>query len=300
MQPSAPNVALRAQRLLSKLDVTADTLEAQIQDLIEGVADLDDASAEIGMDLRKMPQLLRELAHSSDQYHNGETVLQHIQWVLEDVDALTEGWEESRRRLLRVVAMLHDLGKAYTHAWDEKKQKNTFNKHDRKSLDIARVLLARFEEDVEGYRQSILDLVEHHDAFFRLGDNRTPGSTKYLKNFAETAVSVGAQLENMALFAHADSRRSQDLQNTLDEIQVVLADIDRHRALLEQQRQEQEEAGRKAAINIVKYRDEIAALVDAVAPGISSRLPDLKAVNGELGKARAFNVIKQVQAILAR
>jgi len=126
------------------------------------------------------------------------------------------------------------------------------------------------------------------------------GGTKYLRKFTEKAVSVGEQLENLAMFARADSSRARTIQQTLDEIRLVMADVVEYRAKAEQQKLEKEEAAIKLQENIVKYHDEIAALVDAVVPGLSSELPDIKAVNKGLGTAREYRVLKQLQAILTR
>ena len=301
MTASPQNVARQHRKLLSKLDVTADTLEAQLQDLIDGVEDLEAATKTLGFDLRELPKLLKDLKHSDDAYHRGETIMEHTRWVLEDVESLTADMPKTQRRLLRVVALLHDLGKAITCERDEKKCKYTFKGHDRKSVDIAKVLLARFEDDVEGYHQQILDMVREHDAFFRLADARpTSGNTKYLRKFLDNAVRTDEHLRNLAAFARADSARARTIQQTLEEIDMVLADVGKHRAMLVQQELDKEEAARKQEINIVKYHDEIAEMVDAVVPGLSAKLPDRKAVFAELGGARAYGVLQQVQAILAR
>ena len=288
-------------RMLSSLDVTPNTLEERLQELIDGVNDLDAAAADLGYDLRDLPRLLTELKHNDDDYHCGETVMEHIRWVMEDVEAVTAQMPEERRRLLRVVALLHDLGKAVTYAWDEKKGKATFHNHERKSVDIARVLLARYEEDAEGDLQQILDLVEHHDYFFKLGDARpSNGKVKYLWKFAEKDVSKGDQLQNLALFASADSSRSVTNAATLEEIRLVMVDLAQYRAQGVMDAVGKVLKARKMEANIAKYRDEIAALLDSAVPGLSAKLPDVKAANTELGKAKAYGVLKQVQAIIAR
>jgi putative nucleotidyltransferase with HDIG domain len=242
---------------------------------------------------------LHTLHHNDDQYHNGESLIEHISEVYDAVEAETMGWPEERRDLLRATALLHDLGKAYTHEYTD--GRHTFYSHNKMSRDIAALLLWE-GIDWPDFSEQVFDLVLYHDIFFSLiNDRHRSKGLKYLKKFSSQPVSRGMQLENLVAFARADSGRSRSFQTeTLVGIDTILSDLHKYRA---QVRAQASEAARQAAcreVNLHRYRYEIVSVIESAVPGASDLLPDLKAVNRALGTAKRFDAIKALQAILAR
>ncbi|MFH1467576.1 MAG: HD domain-containing protein [Pseudomonadota bacterium] len=285
-------------RPLSTLDVGAASLESRLAELIALVPE---PTLRVGdLDLRELPRRMAEVRHSDDGHHNGESVLEHTRWVLEDLAPLTVGWRPHRARRLRVVAMLHDLGKVPTHAWDDKKQRHTFHGHHQQSEAIARRLLAPFAEDVPGERERLLALVRFHDVFFQLGHARpAEGATRYLRKFAAEAVSEGEALEELATIARADSQRARRREPTHHEIAQVVADLARHRAEEAARIEAQAAAQARREANMVTRRAEIVALLEEVEPGLPELLPDLRAINARLGARKAWDAIRAVEGMLA-
>jgi putative nucleotidyltransferase with HDIG domain len=242
---------------------------------------------------------LYTLYHNDDKHHNGESLIQHISEVYDAVEAETMGWPEERRDLLRATALLHDLGKAYTHEY--KNGRHTFYGHNEVSRDLAQTLLWE-AIDWPDFSEQVFDLVLYHDVFFALMNNRVHAKgLKYLKKFARHPVSHGAQLENLVAFARADSGRSRTFQTeTLVGIDTILSDLGKYRAQATAKTREREAQSRRVEVNLEQHWDEIASLIESAVPGGSTLLPDLKAVNRELGSAKRYDVIKAIQTILAR
>ena len=117
------------------LDITADSLEQVLTDLVSTIDDLEGVEKALGLDLRSMVSLMAQFQHNDDAYHNSETVIQHTKWVLEDLDKLTEWMDSEHKLVLSLAAMMHDLGKAYTY--QQIKGKHTFYGHAEKSVVIA-------------------------------------------------------------------------------------------------------------------------------------------------------------------
>lgn len=242
---------------------------------------------------------LYNIRHNDDAHHNGESLIEHIAEVYTAVEAETQGWPEERRDLLRATALLHDLGKAYTHAY--KNGRHTFYGHNKVSRDIAALLLWE-AIDWPDFSEQVFDLVLYHDIFFALMHDRTNAKgLKYLRKFAQHPVSHGEQLENLVAFARADSGRSRTFQTeTLVGIDTVLDELAQYRAKQIHKTREAEGQRRRAARNLDRHREEIAALIETAVPGTSRLLPDLKAVNRVLGQAKHYGTIKEIQAILLR
>jgi tRNA nucleotidyltransferase (CCA-adding enzyme) len=63
--------------------------------------------------------------------------------------------------ILRIAALLHDVGKPRTRAWSEKTSDYTFYDHDRVGAEIADPIAARLRFSNDD-RQRIVSLVQHH------------------------------------------------------------------------------------------------------------------------------------------
>jgi tRNA nucleotidyltransferase (CCA-adding enzyme) len=97
------------------------------------------------------PELLEGVGFAQNRFHAYD-VWRH---GLECMDACTAD------PVLRIAALLHDVGKPRTRAWSEKTSDYTFYDHDRVGAAIAEPIAARlrFSNDE---RQRIVSLVQHH------------------------------------------------------------------------------------------------------------------------------------------
>jgi putative nucleotidyltransferase with HDIG domain len=300
-------VAARWQRKagivdIRNIEITADNVEEVIGSLLAGVDDIDGAEKTTGLDLRSMITLLKKLPHNDDLFHNGETILQHMQWVLADLDEVSKTKDAATRQLLKVVALLHDLGKAYTHEFHVVKEgdppKNTFYEHATKSVAVAEALLAKQREQLGDLYQRILDLVRLHDVFLSLAHARKQhggGSVGYLKDFLREAVVIDGHLDTLLTFAKADSARAKAESGSLASLQDVMADIEKAEA----KKLEAIRAKERQRANWVTKQPEIRALLEAEAPEAVADLPDYAAMRETLGRGLKYKLIKQIERIIA-
>ena len=278
------------------LNVTVDNAEVVLQSLLDSVEDLDAASKQIGMDLRAMTKLLAEHKHNDNLHHNGESILEHTKWVLEDLGKLSADKAAATKQMLSLVALLHDLGKSYTHAV-QPEGKITYYGHAEKSVAIAQVLLAASKERLGQMYQRILDLIRLHDSFLALGNdrkNQAPGATKYLNKLLREALYMDQHLDDLVTFAKADSARSKAGAGALQRIEDVLGDI----ALVEKQKVEQEAAKARQQAILQDKMPELRKLLETEYSEAAQALPDLSKVNAILGSAKRYDLIKQIRSLI--
>jgi hypothetical protein len=240
---------------------------------------------------------LNRYYHNDDAHHNGEGVLEHITDVYMSVVDETQGWPAERRGLLQLVALLHDLGKGYTYEF--RKGRHTFYNHNKISREIAQAALYAGVE-WPGVSGDVLDLVDFHDVFFQLVNQKKGAGTKYLKKFAQQPVSRGEQLENLVAFARADSRLAKSYAETLQNMEMVLNDLVAHRAQQAAKEAEEEEKQIRMLRNLELYWGEILDIVENAVPGAVIPDLDLKVVNRVLGQAKQYKALKAVKKILGR
>lgn len=282
---------------LRTLEITSENLGEVLKGLIAGVADLEGAEAKLKLDLRNMVELMAKYPHNDDAYHNGETVLVHVGWVLEDVERLSAGMDDERRVALRLAGLFHDLGKAYTYEFNAAKQKHTFYDHATKSVEIAEVLLARHREALGGLYQRVLDLTRLHDVFFALAAERPKGgnSTAYVERLMKEKLYLDGHLDDLLTFAKADSARARSYAEKLSDIEGIIEDAKKHEAILAAKVAERARLDANAKARM----PEIRSLVEAEVPAAAGA-DDVKGVRAELGKAKRYDLIKQVDAIVIR
>jgi len=277
--------------LLDDLDPAK--VEVYVQGLVDSIDDLDGAEKELGLDLRNMVKLLDEHPHNDDVHHSGETTLEHMRWVLEDVRELSQDKDEQTRQLLGLVALLHDLGKAYTYQLID--GKHTFRKHAELSVKIAEKMLAQLRKQNAKLYSRIIEVVKDHDAFMRLIDAQRAGdgNRRYLNKFMRGALYTSGHLDDLVTFSKADGARAKRMQDTLDGMEAVLADL---KTVEKEQRQEAEKqrSRDKPPPEVV---GAIRTILESDAPELVPLLPDVKRVNQELGKARRYNVLKRIQRL---
>lgn len=293
---TAQKVALRyvagargAEALLID-DLDPEKVEVYIQGLVDSIDDLDDVEKELGLDIRNIVKLLDEHPHNDDIHHSGETTLEHMKWVLEDVQELGKDKDDQTRQLLGLAALLHDLGKAYTYQRID--GKHTFRQHAELSVKIAEKMLAKLRKQNDKLYSRIIEVVRDHDAFMRLIDAQRAGagSRRYLNKFMRGALYMSGHLDDLIAFSKADGARAERAQDTLDGIEAVLADL----KIVEEERRQDAERAKRIAEPPADVIQSVQAILESDAPELVSLLPDLKAVKRELGKARRYDVLKQI------
>jgi len=282
---------------LRTLDITNENLEEVLNTLISEVDDLDGVEKRLGLDLRNMTQLMRQYPHNDDLYHNGEDVLTHIGWVMDDVAKLSGNMAAEKRVLLKLTALCHDLGKAYTYAFDPEKKKNTFYDHATKSVEIAEALLAKHKDQLGKLYQQVLDFTRLHDVFYALAYERTKlpeGSTKYVRRLMDEAIYQDGLLHDLLTFAKADSFRARGHDEKLKETEAVLEDVKR------EERAAEEAIAAKARLRQVTLErmPQIKAYLEPEAPEAAAALPDLQAAKRILGTMKRYDLLKGIEGII--
>lgn len=271
--------------LLDRLDPTK--VEVYVQGLVDSIDDLEGAEKELGIDLRNMVKLLDEFPHNDDIHHNGETTLEHMRWVVEDLDALTKGWDAERRQLLNLAALLHDLGKAYTY--ELRDGKHTFHQHAKVSVKIAEKMLAKLRKDNAKLYQRVLDLVRLHDVFMQLINARAEGggNRKYLNRLMREAIYTEGHLDDLITLSKADGNRAKRMGETLEGIEAILADL---KIVEDERHRELEERKRRAT--------PLPEVVEAVRAILEKHVPELVTAQrqGRERQARASQTVRRPQA----
>ena len=192
--------------------------------------------------------------------------------------------------------MSASVGKAYTHEI-QPTGKVTFYSHAEKSVKIAQVLLAKYRVQLGETYQRILDLVRLHDMFHAIANdrkNQAPGATKYLRRLLQEAIYLDKHLEDLVVFAKADSARSKEAEKYLKNIDDALADV----ALAEQQKAEIEATKARQQANLQRRLPEIQGLLEKACPEAATALPNMHEVNVLLGRAKRFDLIKQINLMI--
>jgi hypothetical protein len=259
-----------------------------IQSLVDGIPDLDQAEKDLGLDLRGLVKLLDAHPHNDDIHHSGETPLEHIRWVLEDVPKVASGPEQ--QRLLGLVALLHDLGKAYTYELIE--GKHTFRKHGKVSLKLTEVMLHELRDSDPQLYQRVCDLVRLHDIFMVLIEARKGAKDlKYLNKLLREPVYTEGHLDDLVAFSRADGFRAKRYQDTARGMDEILATIEGQKRAAEEAKAQKEQALRD-------HMEEIRQLL-VEAPEALAALPNLREVNKALGQRNRLDLIQRLQSLLA-
>lgn len=283
---------------LDSLRVTADSLEEVLQALVDGVDDFEGVRDSTGLDIKSLVKLLGDYKHNDDIYHNGETILQHTKWVIEDIDRIVAEKDDVTKKLMPIVAMFHDLGKAYTYEVQPDTGKHTFYKHADKSVAVAEILLAKHRESLGELYQRILDLVRLHNIWLNLVDarkQRNPGSLKYLNKLMREEVFMNGHLDTLLTLSKADSSRMKHFDDVMKNIHDVVQDIEQ----AQKDMRDKEESIKRSRMNRDEKLPEIRALLAAEFPDALSALPDIAAVNAVLGAAKRYDLLKKIKAIVS-
>ncbi len=280
---------------LFEKDISPENLESFLKEVIEEYKVLGVEKVSTGGNISELYSLLETLNHSDDDNHNGETVLQHTREVLEDVIKLTEGMDENIVKILKLTAIFHDVGKAYTFAKTMKgdKEKNTFYKHARISAELLEKLVQKELESKNEMYEKLAILVKSHDDILQyLGANQKDVS--YVKNLLESKYYKAGLFDLLKLFVRADSQRAKTYNKTEED----LAKMDKDIALYNEQ--EKEKAGRGTVLQqmVADKKDEIISILQTSAPELVSLYPDIKEIRKQLGNKKMFGVMKDLNNII--
>lgn len=299
MDPLTKKVALRhvaaakdvEQLLLEDLD--PDKIEIYLQGLVDSIEGVDEVEKELGLDVRNLVKLLDKYPHNDDIHHSGETTLEHMRWVLEDVKEIAKDKDETTRHMMQLVALLHDLGKAYTYKRID--DKHTFRRHADISVKLAEKMLAKLQKKNAKLYQRIIEVVREHDLFMRLIDaqKNSGGKRKYLNKFMRSTVYTEGHLDDLVTFSMADGNRSQRMQDTLDGMEAVLADL----KAVEKERRDEEARRKRVDTPSPEVIEAARVILEQEAPELVELLPNLKAIKGQLGKAKRYDVLQQLGKI---
>ena len=303
MSTTAQRVArrFRAATLdLKTLDISSANLEDVLNDLIAGIDDIEEVEKKLGLDLRNMTTLMRQSPHNDDAHHNGENVLVHIGWVMDDVAKVSEGMEAEKQVLFKLVALCHDLGKPYTYKFNAEKNRHTFYDHAARSVAIAEALLAKHKEQLGTLYQHVLDFTRLHDVFYALVHDRSQGaagSTKYLKNIMQEQVYQQGLLRDLLTFTKADSFRARTHLEKIKDFETVIEDTKRAEQELVEAEQEKSRLRAQAQerVPLVRRYLEDQGLTD-----VAALLPDYQAAKRLLGQMKRYDILREVEGILRR
>lgn len=140
--------------------------------------------------------------HIHDVYH-------HIMAVLDAVPK--EAW------LVRLMALMHDIGKPAHQVWSEEKQRYRFLEHEISSAELAETILGRLKFPTDIIK-TVIPVVRHHMTALRLSMGRV--SNKALRKMVNR---VGEDnLEYLFILSKADVRGSGvNMEDGLKNIQAL-------------------------------------------------------------------------------
>lgn len=282
-----------------------ETFEDQILELINGIDHTSDAVRDLNFDFKNLVGELNRVKHSDDDFHIGESVMDHMKVVLQNINRLTKGWDEKKRNMLRLTAFLHDIAKPET--FEMRNDKATFYGHPDRGYAVAKVLLTQFKDESEDLREYIATLVKYHHNLYQLTDAKNklkdPEQLSYLKGFVRAGLATEESIKDLSTFAMADSMTPKSLAEAVLGAKVISEDIKKYKAMqVAADRMQLEKEKRLQA----KMQDQ-KALHSILAPFLSEgdlthvlgKAPDLSAVNKELGLLREFGAIKALKTYLS-
>jgi hypothetical protein len=275
---------------IQDIHVTPNNVEDVLQLLLDDT-DVHRVESSSGLALRELIVRMRTLRHNDDAFHQGETILEHTQWVLADLDALTVGMPYETRQILNCVALFHDLGKAFTHTVEG--VLNRFYRHAQSSVLVVEALLSR-ERSPEFFL--IRDLVRLHDVFLSLAQarrQRTDDSLHYLNSILREQIVQNGQLDLLITFVRADTMRAQVDCESSRSLAGVLRDIVTHRDRAQAAVELRQRMAERAVSRVNDLRDLLAEVPEA-----AGMLPDVSRANEVLGRVQRYDLIRGLHAAL--
>lgn len=284
-----------------------ETFEQQIQELLDNIDHTSEAVQQAKFDYKNLVRDLKTVVHSDDDFHIGESILDHMKQVLINVIELTKDWPKKKQNIMRLTAFLHDIAKPETFAVNDQ-GKHTFYGHPDRGYEVSKAILDQFTEESEDLREYAAKLVKYHHhltslvhAKEELGDRDT---LKYLKGFIKSGMAAEDTFNDLATFAKADSMTAQALAQSLKGIEVVSGDIDKYNAAEKEKAEKEEQLKAKERV-LMQDKDRVSQLLrdnSALTGSEIERLASLgdrAALNKELGQRKEYGAIKAIQSYLA-
>lgn len=154
-------------------------------------------------------------------WEHTKLTVKEMKKVMEEVYDIDKGSDEWK--ILMMAALCHDLGKAETTTFDEKKKDYVTKNHGAAGERITRSLL---HDESIGIREIICYMVRHHMTLHHIFDSDGVDPKKLIK------LSCGlATVRQMVILNHADSLASINDVKTLDDInkdinQIIVKSIE--------------------------------------------------------------------------
>jgi poly(A) polymerase len=220
---AAPEVVAAMTAMAGRLEiVSAERIRDELDKLITSAHPV--AGLRLLVDTGLAEQMLPELPAlilERDEHHRHKDVYEHSLTVLEQAIALEHRLDSAPDLVIRLAALLHDIGKPKTRRFAEGGTV-TFHHHD-----VVGAKLARKRMKALRYSNDMIDqvtlLIELHLRFHGYGSGEWTDSAvrRYVRD-------AGDQLERLHILTRADcttrnQRKAQRLQRTYDELERRIA-----------------------------------------------------------------------------
>ena len=220
---AAPEVVVAMTEMAARLEiVSAERIRDELDKLITGADPV--AGLRLLVDTGLAAQMLPELPAlilERDEHHRHKDVYEHSLIVLEQAIALEDRLGSAPDLVIRLAALLHDIGKPKTRRFAEGGTV-TFHHHDVVGAKLVRKRLRalRYSNDVI---DQVATLVELHLRFHGYGSGEWTDSAvrRYVRD-------AGDQLERLHILTRADcttrnQKKALRLQRTYDELEQRIA-----------------------------------------------------------------------------
>ena len=220
---AAPEVVVAMTEMAGRLEiVSAERIRDELDKLITGADPV--AGLRLLVDTGLAAQMLPELPAlilERDEHHRHKDVYEHSLTVLEQAIELEHRLDAAPDLVIRLAALLHDIGKPKTRRFAEGGTV-TFHHHDVVGAKLVRKRLRalRYSNDVI---DQVATLVELHLRFHGYGSGEWTDSAvrRYVRD-------AGDQLERLHILTRADcttrnQKKALRLQRTYDELEQRIA-----------------------------------------------------------------------------
>jgi len=121
-----------------------------------------------------LPELLDMIGcEQPPQFHPEGDVWNHTMLALDEVKKLEPSLE------VLWATLLHDVGKPSVRVWDEKDKRFRFNRHEKKSVDIAKDILSRLKFS-NHFQDRVCDLIGDHMRFATVSKMKTSKLKRFI------------------------------------------------------------------------------------------------------------------------
>ena len=220
---AAPEVVAAMTAMAGRLEiVSAERIRDELDKLITGAHPAAGLRllVETGLAEQMLPEL-PALILERDEHHRHKDVYEHSLTVLEQAIALEDRLDSAPDLVIRLAALLHDIGKPKTRRFAEGGTV-TFHHHDVVGAKLARKRMRALRYSNDMIDQVTL-LIELHLRFHGYGSGEWTDSAvrRYVRD-------AGDQLERLHILTRADcttrnQRKAQRLQRTYDELERRIA-----------------------------------------------------------------------------